>query len=408
MGDELVAGGGDGGGSQDGAAPPAAASSADASSSRLASADANHFQARFFVGGRRIAACGGTPSFARQSVHRWTVWAHPQVVGFIDVVGSRTGPLQPVITRDEFKNTRGRTEAYEAIMAACEAPLELAIQQANQFTSAKSFSKLEQTLTEVLAKVAEDERRQAEEYEKQERLEMQRLRRAAAALKKAEAEAAAAAEAVRAAEAEEEAARPLADKVANGLENLLGSAVSATAENLQRTLDPSVAAAEEAAARAKAAEEAAAAEEERQAKAAARREKARGKKLAPAPEEFAVRLVRGLPDHSRERSRLVGSVIYVDADHPDFQARWRQTRQGAFKVDERLCGYLATVVSSHYRERAYQAASRSRVDYAQAYEEMIGTYCRLEEGLRAVLPALLKEMEAQGGGRGGGDGRVQG
>ena len=115
-----------------------------------------------------------------------------------------------------------------------------------------------------------------------------------------------------------------------------------------------------------------------------------------------MRLVRGLPDRSRERSRLVGSVIYVDADHADFQARWRQTRQGAFKVDERLCGYLATVVSSHYRERAYQVASRSRVDYAQAYEEMIGTYCRLEEGLRAVLPALLKEMEAQGGGGGGG------
>ena len=62
-------------------------------------------------------------------------------------------------------------------------------------------------------------------------------------------------------------------------------------------------------------------------------------------------------------------------------------------MDERLCGYLATVVSSHYRERAYQSAERSRVDYAQAYEEMIGTYCRLEEGLRQVLPALLREME---------------
>ena len=61
-------------------------------------------------------------------------------------------------------------------------------------------------------------------------------------------------------------------------------------------------------------------------------------------------------------------------------------------MDERLCGYLATVVASHYRERAYQAASRSRVDYAQAYEEMISTYCRLEDKLRAVLPALLKAM----------------
>ena len=61
----------------------------------------------------------------------------------------------------------------------------------------------------------------------------------------------------------------------------------------------------------------------------------------------------------RERSRLVGTTILVDATHPDFEARWRKSRQGAPKVDERLCGYLATIVSSHYRERAYQAASSS-------------------------------------------------
>ena len=47
----------------------------------------------------------------------------------------------------------------------------------------------------------------------------------------------------------------------------------------------------------------------------------------------------------------------------------------------------------HVLRRAYQSADRSRVDYAQAYEEMIGTYCKLEDGLRAVLPALLREME---------------
>jgi hypothetical protein len=98
------------------------------------------------------------------------------------------------------------------------------------------------------------------------------------------------------------------------------------------------------------------------------------KKVPPAPEEFNVRLVRGLTPldgdeieiSSRERSRLVGATILVDSTHPDFVARYRQTRQGMPKVDERLCGYLATIVASHYRERAYQAGSRQRVDYAQA------------------------------------------
>ena len=37
----------------------------------------------------------------------------------------------------------------------------------------------------------------------------------------------------------------------------------------------------------------------------------------------------------------------------------------------------------------------TQVDYAQAYEEMIGTYCRLGDGLRSVLPQLIKEMNEQ-------------
>ena len=63
---------------------------------------------RFFVGGRRIAACGSIASFVRSSSHRWTIWSNPCVAGYIDVRGDRAGPLQPVITRDEFKNSAHR------------------------------------------------------------------------------------------------------------------------------------------------------------------------------------------------------------------------------------------------------------------------------------------------------------
>ena len=38
------------------------------------------------------------------------------------------------------------------------------------------------------------------------------------------------------------------------------------------------------------------------------------------------------PARERERSRLVGSVIYVDTEHPDFRARWRQTRQACTRT----------------------------------------------------------------------------
>lgn len=384
--------------------------------------------ARFFVGGRRIATCGSTASFARLSANRWTVWGHPQVVGFIDIIGPRNGPLQPVITRDEFKNTRGRSEAYQILMAECEAPLIAAIEAANERVSERSLSKLEDTITAVLAGVADAERKEAEERERREKAELKRRRREAAAAAKAAKEAEEMALAEAAALAEAEAEKPLAEKMAPILGSLLETVVN-TAGDL---LDPESAEARAALAAQEAAEAAAEAAKEaewiKREEAERKRRERRMKKLAPAAEQFTVKLVRGLPgqleppsdleppdgegasegagvkaaserrrdpllEAARERSRLVGSVILVDSLHPDFQARWRQTRQGAPKVDERLCGYLATIVSSHYRERAYQSASRQRVDYAQAYEEMIGTYCKLEEGLRQVLPALIKEME---------------
>ena len=73
------------------------------------------YASRFFVSGRRIASCGATSSFARGSANRWTIWSNPCVVGYIDVRGERGGPLQPVITRDEFKNTRHRAKACESL-----------------------------------------------------------------------------------------------------------------------------------------------------------------------------------------------------------------------------------------------------------------------------------------------------
>ena len=179
----------------------------------------------------------------------------------------------------------------------------------------------------------------------------------------------------------------MTEKVAAGLGGLLGDVLARGADSLANALDPSLeAVATEAAAAALLEEEAAA-----RAASEAKKKARRLKRLAPPPDEFTVRLVRGLasdaPDDphgsgegggeggggeseteplssktlssrvARPRSLLVGSTILVDSCHPDFKARWRQTRQGAPKVDERLCGYLATIVSSHYRERAYQTAS---------------------------------------------------
>ena len=66
---------------------------------------------RFFVNGRRISEVAKTASFTKVSNERWRIWENPQVLGYLDVHdvdGGSDGALKPVITRDEFKKTKGR------------------------------------------------------------------------------------------------------------------------------------------------------------------------------------------------------------------------------------------------------------------------------------------------------------
>jgi len=114
--------------------------------------------ARFFLKGRRIGETTEIKSFFKASENRWTVWNHPQVLGFIDVLGSDEGPLRPVITRDEFKLTDGRDAAYRVIMNTCEMPLLLAIKNANKRTHNKTLGCMENALTAALARVSQEDK----------------------------------------------------------------------------------------------------------------------------------------------------------------------------------------------------------------------------------------------------------
>eukprot|EP00308_Calcidiscus_leptoporus_P022174 CAMPEP_0119361658 /NCGR_PEP_ID=MMETSP1334-20130426/8918_1 /TAXON_ID=127549 /ORGANISM="Calcidiscus leptoporus, Strain RCC1130" /LENGTH=354 /DNA_ID=CAMNT_0007376727 /DNA_START=128 /DNA_END=1192 /DNA_ORIENTATION=+ len=262
-----------------------------------------------------------------------------------------------------------------------------------------SLAKLEDTITAVLAQVAAVEREEAARSERRLKGEQRRKRQQAASER-----------ALAARMAAEHATKPLGEKVASAWQPF-GNAISTAAKAGLHAIDPSRAEAEARLAEEMAAEAAAVVERDAALEAEALRRRRRMKKIAPVVEELSVRLVRGLDTHSmapgevgrddaaagqspsltdesmRERSKLVGTTILIDQLHPDFKAR---SRQGT--VDERLCGYVAAIVSSHYRERAYQAACRQRIYYAQAYEEMLSTFCRLEEALSTKLCTLRTEM----------------
>ena len=105
----------------------------------------------FFARGRRISDVAEIKSFMRKSVHKTSVWGHPNLVGYIEV-----GEIvQPIINRDDFVRTYGRTIMYEAIL-----PIEAAIKQqlsgVNAQQREQTFAQFEQVVQQAATKVAND------------------------------------------------------------------------------------------------------------------------------------------------------------------------------------------------------------------------------------------------------------
>ncbi|QDZ23574.1 hypothetical protein HOP50_10g61130 [Chloropicon primus] len=283
--------------------------------------------ARFFVNGRRIKEVAGTRSFTAYSKRRWTVWAHPNVLGFIDISNeegsAQGGALQPVITRDEFKRTRYRKRMFEYLIELCEQKLEKALSTANKAQSDNKLVVLEDILTNVLSTVSrEDNRRRAK--------------------------------------GGDSAMLDSLEPPEGGLGIYNHTHLTKAAETASR-------------------------KRSKEKKAVPRKTK------SPAVDQgFNVRLIRG----DGKRSELIGNTIYVDIEHEDFKNRMKKNRMGHERFDDRICGYLATIIAAHYQDRRYVEHGYQPSDSNQAFQDMIDVYVRLEAKIRSELPSLLKQIEA--------------
>ena len=77
------------------------------------------------------------------------------MIGYIDVAGGgMDGALQPVITRDEFKRTKGRRAAFEAIADACEDVLSQALDSVSTEQTSRRLGALNVLLNDCLTSVA--------------------------------------------------------------------------------------------------------------------------------------------------------------------------------------------------------------------------------------------------------------
>jgi hypothetical protein len=105
----------------------------------------------FFARGRRISHADDIKSFMRKSVAKTAVWGHPHLTGYIEV-----GEIvQPIINRDDFVRTQGRTVLYEALLpieAELRPLLSSISQQQNRATLGQFETTVQQAATAVLGK----------------------------------------------------------------------------------------------------------------------------------------------------------------------------------------------------------------------------------------------------------------
>jgi len=105
----------------------------------------------FFARGRRIGQVTEIKSFMRKSVHKTSVWSHPHLVGYIEV-----GEIvQPIINRDDFVRTYGRTLLYEALLPV-EAQLKALLAAVNEARRESTFAQFEQKVQQALKTAANE------------------------------------------------------------------------------------------------------------------------------------------------------------------------------------------------------------------------------------------------------------
>merc|ERR1719320_1950214 len=98
------------------------------------------------------------------------------------------------------------------------------------------------------------------------------------------------------------------------------------------------------------------------------------------------------------RSRLVGEDVQINMKHPDFLNRIKINKSNHQPVvTERLCGYLANVVSAAYKSHAMLCGGgmeKYTDNHSTLLDEILDLTLSMETQLRSKLKLMQREMES--------------
>lgn len=364
---------------------------------------------RFFARGRRINQVSEIKSFIRKSKYRTSVWGHPHLLGYIEV-----GEIvRPVITRDDFVRNKSRVIFYDGILGL-EEEIKNALDRINEAQRDSTLSRLEDVLRDVLETIARQDRRQLRLH-----TQAQRQRRAKSANSNTLNGLATSNE--QGAELNQSGpglARPDFQAETGSTGSEFQNSTEWQLADMNYAGGPSGAAANDSFSAGDQAEDSPA-----NSGSSIWGENSGSQAVGPSPgrddevefsyekqkaEDSAEKTQRRRysfdiqffdipPDHEGQvkRSYLIGSTIYINVGHPDFQDRMIYTRQGQPKVTDRLGAYIAATVSIHYKDQFYVKYGYEPDRRDLLFDEQVDFIFRLEAALRDHLPALERELARQ-------------
>ena len=304
--------------------------------------------ARFFARGRRINDVARVASFLRKSEGKVSLWGHPHLIGYIEV----GEVVQPMITRDDFKNNAGRRELYRALMNL-EDDVRDALDKLNETRRVVTLNRLEDVLRNILDDLAREDRLRF-------RTELRRG---------------------------DDTGRHTAGGGADdqGVSGHVdyeskrkGGTRSGAGEGLQHGPDTN---------------QAGESEGTNEGGDQIEHDPSDRKGAEQPKAGFDIRFMNLPPDAQGgvPRSHLLGGTIFINTEHPDFHERTSHTRQGRPKVNNRLCAYLAAVISAHYKDQFY-LIHHMQPNRAQVFEDQVEFICRFETALQTQRQAVETAM----------------
>ncbi|GAB5360168.1 hypothetical protein AAMO2058_000604400 [Amorphochlora amoebiformis] len=286
-------------------------------------------RARVFLLGRRINEIGQIQSFIRKSKHKQQLWSHPQLLGYVEVEG-----IEPVITRDEFKNNKARAKLYSELIS-----LEDDIFKALQAELSKQRTVTYEAIEDVLGNA---------------------LRLAVGKLGKLSSQ--------------------RAQKFLNATDDLEHGTLLPQPVSLEEKVKDI---------KGEGKEDSPERSNDSEKKANDKNEKPKGR-LPP----VSIRL-REFPESSSgivRRYMRTGDLVEINVGHPDFLLRLKQKKGRIFFTD-RLSGYLSNIVSASYNDHIYDKEGKEPTRDV-VFDDLLKHSSKIEETLKKQIPALQRTIES--------------